>query len=302
MIYFLVGENTFEAERELKRLSATFEGAVEKPAAEALQVRDLPDLFMGQTLFDASKVVILRRLSENKALWDALPEWLERITDGVTVVFVETKPDKRSRTYKALMKQAEVKEFPLWTSKDRVKAIEWTLVEAKRQDVKLTQKTATALVAKTGVDQWRIFRALEKLALVDDVTVESIHETVEAHSEENVFQLLETALRGDQQSLKQMLETLKLTTDPYQTFGLLSSQIMQLTVLAFTDKQSGEVARDIGAAPFVLSRLHSHAKRLGVSRAKELLALAARTDMQMKSTSTEPWVLVETMLLKITQP
>ncbi len=299
MIYFLVGENTFEAERELKRIVTSFEGAVEKPDTEALQPRDLADLFMGQTLFDAARMIILRRLSENKPVWDVLPDWLDRVSDGVTVVLVETKPDKRSRTYKALMKQATVTELPLWTPKDRVKVIEWALVEAKRHGVRLTQKLAGQLIEKTGVDPWRIYRALEKLALIDEVTSESLDEVVDTHPEENVFQLLETALRADEKQVREMVETLQLTNDPYQTFGLLSSQIMQLTALACSDKQSGEVAKDIGAAPFVLARLSPYAKRLGVTRAKELLALAAATDMQIKSTSTDPWVLVETMLLKI---
>ncbi len=299
MIYFFVGENSFEAERELKRMIADFDGDVEKYDADTLQVSDLPDILMGQTLFSSVRMVIIKRLSDNKLIWEVLPEWLERAGESTTVVFVEAKPDKRSRTYKALVKRAVIKEFSHWTTKDRSKVIEWTLIEAKRHGAKMTQKLATQLVDRVGVDQWRVSRALEKLALADELTSEMIEQIIEAHPEENVFQLLEVALGGDRSGLQTMLETLRLETDPYQTFGLLSSQLLQLTALALNNDQSSEVAKDIGAQPFVLSRLKPHAKSLGPAGARKFLSLAAETDRQMKSTSEDPWVLIETLLLKI---
>lgn len=86
------------------------------------------------------------------------------------------------------------------------------------------------------------------------------------------------ALRGNGRSVAQMIRSLQRTQDPYMTFGLLSSQVFQLAVLAVGDKPSTQVAADIGAHPYALSKLSSHAKRLGRSGARKIIAVYADAD------------------------
>lgn len=299
MIHFFLGENSFEMTRELKKLTTSFDGEVRAIDAEDLTLGDLPDLLQGQTLFSDKRLVVVKQLSENKSVWDALHERVSTMSSDVTLVLVEAKPDKRTKTYKELVKVANVKEFPLWTARDTSLAVEWTMLEAKHRDLELTSKLARHLVERTGLDQWRLFHALEKLSLAGDVSIERINEVVEAHPDENVFQLLDTALRGDLEGVQRAIEQLRQTTDAYQTAGLLISQILQLTTLALSDKFANEVAKDIGAHPFVLSKLAPHAARLSVSEVKQLIARTAKTDMQMKSSGIDPWIVVEKLLLRI---
>lgn len=299
MIHFFLGENSFEMTRELKKLTASFDGEVRTIDAEDVTLGDLPDILQGQTLFSDKRLVVVKQLSENKPVWDALPERVSTMSSDVTLVLVEAKPDKRTKSYKDLVKIANVKEFPLWTARDTSLAIEWTILEAKHRDLELTSKLARHLVERTGLDQWRLFHALEKLSLAGDVSIERIDEVVEAHPDENVFQLLDTALRGDLEGVQRAIVQLRQTTDAYQTAGLLISQILQLTTLALSDKSANEVAKDIGAHPFVLSKLAPHAARLSVSEVKQLITRTAKTDMQMKSSGIDPWIVVEKLLLRI---
>jgi DNA polymerase III subunit delta len=299
VIQFFLGENDFEMKRHLDEMMRSFDGHVERIDGREVEIGQLSDLLTGATLFQDKRLVIISQLSENKAVWDVLPEWLERLAIDTSVVLVEPKPDKRTVTYKSLIKKVERQEFPLWTNKDTTKAVQWVLDEAMRQDVPLTKSHAQQIVERVGIHQWGLFQAIQKLALVDEITSEHIEEIIERRPEENVFALFETALRGDFDRTRQLISTLRLTNDAYQTFGLLSSQVLQLTALARASKPASEVAKDIGAHPYVLSKLSHYAERLGASDIQNIVAAAADADRQMKSSGLDPWLLIEKFLMKI---
>ena len=297
VITVLSGENSFELARSLEAIIAAFPGTAEKFDGDSLELSQLPDLLQGGTLFATERLIIVRELSENKRLWDVLPDWLERIDADVQLVLVEPKPDKRTKTYKELKKHAEVREFAPWGDRDVMTAEKWVSEEASRQGVEIDRRSVQTLVARVGLDQWQLYHALEKLAALGTVTPQIIEQVIDATPNENVFNLLDAALRGDVTKVHAMIASLERTQDPYMTFGLLSGQVFQLAALAVSDKTSAEVAKDIGAHPYALGKLAPHAKKLGRSGSKKLLEAFADTDTAMKSTTTEPWLLIEKTLI-----
>lgn len=299
MITLLTGENNFEITRALDALIAAFDGTVERIDGSRLETKQLPDLLMGGTLFADTRLVVIKGMSENKSVWGDMAEWLLRISDDVHLVLVEAKPDKRTKAYKDIAKRATVKEFTAWTDRDRQQAEAWASKEAACQGVSLDKKSAHALVDRVGVDQWQLFHAIEKLALLDTVTPDTIAEIIEANPSENVFNLLDAALRGNRQRVTEMLRTLEQTDDPYMVFGLLSSQVFQLAALAVSDKPGSEVAKDIGAHPFALSKLSPYATTVGRAGAKRIVTRFADADTAMKTTAVDPWIQIERALIDI---
>jgi len=299
MITLLLGENSFEITRGLDYLEAEFDGAAEKVDGETLELKQLPDLLMGATLFAQERLVIIKNLSENKTVWEKLPDWLDRISDDVHVVLVEQKPDRRSRTYKALQKVATVRQFPAWTDRDMAVAEKWVAGEAERQKLDLDKKSIHSLVERVGVDQWQLYYALQKLAALPEVNSSVIENIIEANPRENVFNLLDAALKGNTAKVQEMLKVLEMSEDPYRLFGLLSTQIFQLALLGVSDKPAGDVAKDIGAHPFALSKLAPHVKKLGKSGVREVVAAMAQADMSLKTSAANPWLLIERALIKI---
>lgn len=300
MITVLTGDNSFELTRALDGIVKSFNGTAEKFDGDSLSLSQLPDLLMGGTLFASERLVVIRELSDNKQLWAVLPEWLERMDPDVHVVLVEPKPDKRMKTFKDLKKYAEVRDFQPWGDRDVMLAEKWVSEEAQRQSVQLDRKSGQVLVARVGFDQWQLYHALEKLAVLGTITPELIEKVIDASPTENVFNLLDAALRGDAAKVHDMIRTLESTQDPYMTFGLLSGQVFQLAALAVADKPSTEVAKDLGAHPYALSKLAPYAKRLGRSGTKKLVTIFADTDTAMKSTATAPWLLIEKSLVQAT--
>lgn len=298
MITVLTGDNSFELARALDAIRAGFAGVPEQYDGEDLELAQLPDLLLGGTLFATERLVIIKGLSANKQLWDVLPEWLEKSDPDTHVVLVEPKPDKRTKTYKELKKNAAMQEFVSWSDRDVMAAEKWVADESARQGVALDKKLAQQLVIRVGLDQWQLFHAIEKLAVLETVDSDTIERVIEANPTENVFNLLDAALRGDSKKTSAMIRTLQISQDPYMTFGLLAGQVFQLAALAAADKPSGEIAAAIGAHPYALGKLAPYAKRLGRPGARRILTIFADADTAMKSSAVDPWLLVERALIK----
>lgn len=300
MITVLTGENSFEANRALQAIIRDFDGVTEKIDGSELELRQLPDLLMGGTLFASSRLVVIKNLSENKTVWPDFADWLPRVSEDIHLVLVEPKLDKRTRTYKDLQKIAQVTEFSAWTERDTAKAEQWAAGEARALNIEIDNSSVRLLVQRVGPDQWLLHHALQKLAVLDYITPEIIQEVIDVNPVENVFDLFESALRGDARKVKRMIETLELTEDPYRLFGLLSGQAFQLATLAVAgDKTNAEVAKDLGVHPYGLGKLASYAHKIGRTGAKRVIAAFAEADTGMKTSVAEPWLLIERALIKV---
>lgn len=298
MITLLSGENSFEIHEALKGLIADFDGQPERIDGAALEFKNLPDLLMGGTLFAEKRLVIIRDLSENKMVWEKLPEWLPRLSEDIRLVLVDEKPDKRTTAYKELKKVADVKDFPAWADRDRFAAETWVEKRATTLGIKLDKKLAHQIVERVGLDQWQLAHALEKLSLLDEVIEETIAATIDANASENVFQLFELALDGKTKEVSTMIRTLELTEEPYKLFALLSSQAFQLAAVANAAADDNP-SKDFGIHPYVASKLERHAKKIGKSGALKILKLFAQADADLKVSRGEPWLVIQKVLLSV---
>jgi len=298
MITLLTGENSFEVERALNGIIDSFSGNVEKVEGSELQVSQLPDILMGVSLFADKRVVIIRGLSENKVVWSVLGDWLSKISDDIHLVLIESKPDKRTVTFKALKENANVQEFLSWTDRDIAKVEKWVALEAEKMGITIDKKCVQTLVQWVGIDQWQLFHALEKLALTDGITVESIKNIIEPNPVENVFNLFETALRGDTKTLGEILKILEKTEDVYRLIALLTSQAFQLAAVVSASK-TDNVAKDFVIHPYVVSKLAPIAKRIGKPGVSKIISIFTELDDDMKLSRADPWLLVERALIKV---
>lgn len=298
MTTLLTGENSFELQRALNGIRASFSGEVVTIDGADLELKTLPDLLMGVSLFSSKRMVVIKNLSENKLLWGGFADWLPRISDDVSLVLVEAKPDKRMVTYKELKKHADIHEFNAWTDRDGLKAEKWVAEEATRQNVVLDKKSIQHIIRRVGVDQWQLFYAIEKVSLIEKITPETIDDSIDAQPSENVFNLFETALRGDRVRLLDLLKTLELSQDPYALFGLLSSQVFQLAAVNVASG-SDNVAKEFGIHPYVVSKLSSISMEKGKVGIRKIVNAFAKADDDLKTSRAEPWLLIESALLKI---
>lgn len=298
MITLLIGDNSFEIQRELDKITAAFDGVVEKIDGSALQLNQLPDILMGVSLFATARTVIIRGLSENKAIWPVFGDWLPRISDDIHLVIVESKLDKRTVSYKALQKVAVTREFVAWTDRDYQAAEKWVAEQAKLMGLALDTKCARLIVQRVGVDQWQLHYALQKLALTDGITPEIIKNVIDANPTENVFNLFETAVRGDTRELRAMLVNMEQSEDIYRLTALLFSQVFQLAAISSAEVGDNP-AKDFGIHPFVVGKMKPLAKQLGRAKIAAIVNIFAQCDDDMKLSRADNWLLLERALMKV---
>lgn len=78
---------------------------------ENLSVDDLPNIFLGTSLFGETRRILIKDLAENKDVFEKIQDYLKTTHN---VVLWETKLDKRSAIYKTLSKEkVEMTEFKL---------------------------------------------------------------------------------------------------------------------------------------------------------------------------------------------
>lgn len=107
MIQIFYGDDRVRAKTEItKELGQNYEVY----EGSELTLDNLPSLFLGNSLFDNKRSILIRDFLGNKAIAEKLPEYLN--TPHCIIIF-ELKLDKRSAVFKALKSKINFREFSL---------------------------------------------------------------------------------------------------------------------------------------------------------------------------------------------
>ena len=298
MIYLFYGENEFEKRQAIAKLIGNEKAA--RHDGEDLTLAGMQEIAIGQTLFMNSSVYLISKLGENSEIWSQIPDM--KFDDDKTIILVEDKIDKRTKTYKWLQKNAKVQEFLPLSDRQKPQLLKWCVAEAKIRECELTNHQAEIIVDRLGFDQLRLSNFLDQLSLAEKVTDDLIDNFIPLARTENVFDLFISALAGDYDKVHDIISYLESESGAegaYQTMGLLASQATNLTALVLADGDSKLVASDFSANPYVLRKLASSAKGVDKKKLKRINDALLRADLQMKTTSVNPWLLVEVALVGI---
>ena len=298
MIYVFFGENEFSKRQKVDEVLG--DRIARRRDGEELTIGDLRELLTGQTLFGGDEPIIITDLSQNSDVWAVFPE-IAGLADE-TVILLETKLDKRTKTYKNLAKNATVQECASLGERQRPELVKWAIDRTKERGTKLTKKQIETLIDRLGYDQLRLDNLFAQLSLLDEVTDDLIDQFVPLAKSESVFELLDATIRSDVSSIHRIISYLEMTSGDdgaYQTIGLLASQAMNLLALVLSDIDTQKVAQDFGVHPYALRQLSPLARQLDKIAALRICRILLQADMQMKTTGVEPWLLVETALMKI---
>lgn len=298
MIYLLHGDNEFEKRAALAALVG--DADVVRRDGEALTLADIQEITIGQTLFTQSSVYVISKLSENPDIWPRLPEL--SFDDNNTIILIEGKLDKRTKTYKWLQKVAKTQEFVPLSDRQKPQLITWCETQTHERGYKLTRKQIGMLIDRLGFDQLRLSNFLDQLALAENITNELINDLVPLARSENVFDLFVAALSKDYEMVHNIISYLESESGvdgAYQTMGLLASQATNLVALVLSGGDNKTVAADLSVNPYVLQRLSSSARTVDIEHLRRINDALFQADLQMKTTGVNPWLLIETALVDL---
>ena len=297
MIHLLYGDNEFEKQAALAALVG--DADVVRYDGEELTLADMQEITIGQTLFTQSSVYVISKLSENSDIWSRLSELP---FDDKTVILLESKLDKRTKTYKWLQKTAKTQEFLPLSDRQKPQLISWCEAQARERGYKLTRTQIGTLIDRLGFDQLRLSNFLDQLALAEKITDELINDLVPLARSENVFDLFVAALSKDYETAHNIISYLESESGvdgAYQTMGLLASQATNVTALVLAGGDNKTVAADLSVNPYVLQRLSSSARTIDIEHLRQINDALFQADLQMKTTGINPWLLIEAALVSV---
>ena len=158
MIKIFTGEDRLRAKNAINKYLGqdyeVIEGIDLTPA-------DLPSIFLGQSLFEKNRKILIQDLSENKSVFDELPKYLDTPHQ---IAILELKLDKRSSAYKAIQKQVEIQDFPL--HKDPNFGVVFNIYHTAKKDGKKAIKMLEQI--KPTEDPMMFFGLIASQAIKED--------------------------------------------------------------------------------------------------------------------------------------
>jgi DNA polymerase-3 subunit delta len=221
-------------------------------------------------ILDAEKLLIPKR--ESKAAEEEqarLEAFLKAPPQHATTVFVCGPVDRRRRTVRILIEQAQV--VDCGTILDETDAERWVKVRAAKSGVALDPGAVRALVQRAGLDIVRLRAGIERLALYamgqERITADDVVQAVPAGPEAQAEWGISNAIgRND-----------------------VADALHEL-----------HLALDAGAQPFfVLGQLRVAAERLPPHRLRGGIDALFRADLALKSSGGEPRILLERLVVEL---
>ena len=308
LLHVLVGKNTFERFQAEQQLAGSSPRIVHAPE---LAPNELPNLLLGETLFGPPQPLVLRDSDEATTLQPLLMKLLDEPHEDVVILSQNTL-DNRTTFATWLKQHADVQQFPLYNEKTRRTLLDTMQQWAQQQGVQVTRAALSELAVRLQDDQWAIANELERLQVEGDITEELVRQQLPLPPSSNAFSLLDMAASGQVKQLHQRLEELGRSplVNPYQTLGLLSSQLMTaLAAGALGAPAESEIARDFGLPAFAVRRSAALGRRLYAGatterqqreHAHKLVQALAEADHAMKR-SVDPWLALQQALMCIVQ-
>ena len=287
MITLIFGENAYERDSQLDKLISQ---SFDRYDGLEINTNQLSQIILGVSLFNPSNISVIYSLSENKDLWNFLGENLtDDIISRAEIILIDSKIDKRSKTFKLLQKKANIIECKTLSAK------KWLLDFAKSKDIKLLPSAAEEIVEKIGTDQYKLKNELDRLSVMGDITSEVVKKFTPRQLKDMAYDLLELAIKGDEANLRIAIKDTQIISDPYKTFGLLVSQFFNISAIVLEPNQK------LGVNLFVLNKLKSSARSLSIGDLRRIILEFTDADRKMKTSSDDPWAVIQTMLMSICQ-
>lgn len=309
MIYLFFGEDKYRLQARLKEILAAHEGNAGdiniSKISEKYDFRSLKNEADSLPFLSDKRLLVITGImrSKDKTLLENVTKWLSDIPETTDIVFVEEEaPDQRTSLYKALAKFGKIEIFAEFKP---FEAVNWIKSQVTEKGATIDPDAAALLQLYCGSDLSRLSNEIDKLASYDQhITKVTVEKLVDAGFFNTIFELTDAlSEKRTKRALDIMTKSLDSGENEIYLVSMLARQIRNLLIvkdLADHRLSESEIVGKTHLHPFVIK------KSLGQSRnftKNQLLALHGsliELDFALKSTSTDPRVLLAKFVAEMT--
>lgn len=292
VITTLTGENDymitkFVRQQQVHYLDKYGQFGVEKIDCEEVETERILEALQSLPFLAPEKLVILRKPGQNKKFVDMFTDILETIPQSVTVIIIETKPDKRSTYYKTLKSKTELKEFPVL---DNNMLAKWLVSEAKDRGGEISLSDAIFLLNRVGNNQMLLSNDLDKLITYSPkINRDNINKLTIESPQTTIFDLIEASLQGRTKKALEIYEQQRQQkVEPQQIVAMLAWQLhIMATVKSAGQKSSSQIASDAKINPYVVGKSQKLVGEMTYSEIKQHIHDLFELDYQLKTSAID---------------
>lgn len=284
MKYFY-GPDTYAAREAIEKLAREAKAHIRFVDREQLEEKHISDIVAGSRgLFGTDMVVVRDPSSLPKHLQEVVVAYIKG--EGAAAQWIawdRSSPDKRSILWRVVKPYAH--EFPQMSLRE---LSAWLVSLGKDWQGSVEVRAAEMLVARVGMDRWRLTNELQRLLLVADgvvdvALVEREHRAVESAE---IFATLDALVTGNEPRALASVELLLVEgQSEFYVLSMLAYQFRTLLLIrAGIDQGSSlsAIAQEAKLHPFVVEKNMAAARRLPLSGWRDIVTRILATDFAIK--------------------
>lgn len=218
----------------------------------------------------------------------ALVDYLSHIPEATVLIFSEKAADKRSRMYKAVVKNGAAVEYG--REKEEV-LLKWIAGILKQENKKITRETLADLLQRTGNDMMRIRSELDKLLSYcmerDEVTKKDLDAVISGITTDDIFDLIHAvAAKNGKEAFRIYSLLLEKKEAPFRILWHMTRQYKTLLQIRELDENgcgAAVIAERIGTKDWIVRKNLGLAKKFSLASLKEALSVCAETEEAIKT-------------------
>ncbi len=235
-----------------------------------------------------------------------LAEYVSRIPQETVLVFIEKEVDKRSRLYKAVKSGGRIVEFP---RQDEKTLTRWILLSMKQEKKRITENAMQRFLSMAGNDMENIRSELEKLYGYTygrtDITEEDVETVCTAQTTNRIFDMINAAAEKRQKRAMELYnDLLALKEPPMRILFLIArqfNQLMQVKELKSHGYDSGQIAKKLGIAPFIIKNALRQSSYFSLDALTESVKECVELEEAVKTGRINDQLSVELLLIKLSR-
>lgn len=325
MIYFIYGEDSYRSKRKLGEIIDGYK-KVHKSGLNLIYVdakqtsfNDFYSNFKITSMFAEKKLIILENVfgvakastsKEEKEVKDSefQKELLENIKGleeikDIIVIYEDKMPDKRTKLFKSLIKQAKCQESA-YLQPAALKS--WVVAEFTKNKVRINYDAIDLLISFVKNDLWQMENEINKLSnyrSADCVTKADVELLVKPNIENEIFKTIDAlASKDKKQALFLLHKHIEDGDAPLYLLSMVSYQFKNLLIIKeLQDAQNSYpmVVKKSGIHPFVAQKSYYLCNQFSSEKLKKIYQKIFQIDLDIKVGKIEPELALDLLISEI---
>lgn len=256
--------------------------------------------------FADKRLVVVENTGYLKNTNDELADYINKIPDTTTIVFVEAEVDKRNRVYKSINNAGYICEMQRQTTQSLEK---WIVGILAANNKKITESTLNLFIEKVGQDMDNISNEIEKLICFvgnrEIIEKEDVETICTEQITSKVFDMVDAlGCKNRTKALDIYYDLIANREAPLMILYMITRQfniMLQVMELKAQGMDGKLIAKEMGMAPFIVTKTMKQVSNFKYKVVKEALNEGVELEEKIKLGNINDKMAIEMLLIKYSE-